>query len=122
MQTSKATEAISVQISQIQIATGNTVGAIQAIVSTISEMNQIATEVAAAVEEQRTATYEIAQNVLRAANSAQDVKQTIDGVEEASAATGMEANRVLDAARRLSQEADDLRAEVNQFIAGVRAA
>jgi len=122
MQTSKATEGIGVQISQIQNATRNTVGAIQAIVTTISEMNQIASAVAGAVEEQRAATHDIAQNVQRAANSAREVKQTIDGVEEASVATGMEANRVLDAARRLSQEAEDLRGEVNRFIEGIRAA
>lgn len=122
IQTSKATEAISVQISQIQNATRNTVGAIQGIVRTISEMNQIASVVAGAVEKQRAATHEIAQNVQRAADSAREVKETIDGVEEASVATGMEANEVLDAARQLSQEAEYLRAEVNRFTEGVRAA
>jgi methyl-accepting chemotaxis protein len=121
-QTSNATEAIAVQISQIQTATGNAVGAIQAIATTINEMNRIASHVAAAVQQQRAATHHIAQSVQLAANSADEVKQTIDGVEEASAATNMEANQVLDAARRLSREADDLRAEVNQFIKGVRAA
>jgi methyl-accepting chemotaxis protein len=121
-QTSNATEAIGVQISQIQTATGNAVGAIQAIATTINEMNRIASHVAAAVEQQRAATHHIAQSVQRAADSADEVKQTIDGVEEASAATNMEANQVLDAARRLSREADNLRAEVNRFIAGVRAA
>ncbi len=121
-QTSKATDAIGVQISQIQAATSNAVGAIQSIVTTISEMNEIASEVAAAVEQQRAATHDIAESVQRAANSAQEVKQTIDGVEEASAATGTEADQVLNAARKLSREADDLRAEVTRFILGVRAA
>ncbi|HEY6832472.1 MAG TPA: HAMP domain-containing methyl-accepting chemotaxis protein [Pseudolabrys sp.] len=122
MRTSQATDAIGVQISQIQVGTGNTVGAIQAMATTIRDMNQIAGEVAAAVEQQRAATHEIAQSVQRAANSAQDVKQSIDGVEDAAAATDEEANRVLNAARQLSQQAEDLRAEVNQFIDGVRAA
>jgi len=121
-QTSKATDAIGVQISQIQAATSNAVGAIQSIVTTISEMNEIASEVAAAVEQQRAATHDIAESVQRAANSAHEVKQTIDGVEEASAATGTEADQVLNAARKLSREADDLRAEVTRFILGVRAA
>jgi methyl-accepting chemotaxis protein len=121
-QTSKATEAIGVQISHIQAATRNAVGAIKAIVTTIRQMEEIALEVALAVEEQRTATHNIAESVQRAASNSQEVKQTIDGVEDASAAAGVEANLVLEAARRLSQEADDLRAEVNQFIEGVRAA
>jgi methyl-accepting chemotaxis protein len=122
MRTSQATDAIGVQISQIQVGTGNTVGAIVAMATTIRDMNQIAAEVAAAVEQQRAATHEIAQSVQRAANSAQDVKHSIDGVEDATAATDEEANRVLNAARQLSQQAEDLRAEVNQFIDGVRAA
>jgi methyl-accepting chemotaxis protein len=122
MRTSQATDAIGVQISQIQVGTGNTVGAIVAMATTIRDMNQIAAEVAAAVEQQRAATHEIAQSVQRAANSAQDVKHSIDGVEDATAATDAEANRVLNAARQLSQQAEDLRAEVNQFIDGVRAA
>jgi methyl-accepting chemotaxis protein len=121
-QTSKATEAIGVQISQIQVATSNAVVAIQSIVATIGELNQIASEVAAAVEQQRLATHDIAESVQRAANSAHEVKQSIDGVEEASAVAGMEADQVLNAARRLSHEADDLRAEVTRFILGVRAA
>ena len=121
-QTSKATAAIGVQISQIQTATGNAVGAIQSIVATIGELNEIASEVAAAVEQQRAATHDIAESVQRAANSAHEVKQSIDGVEEASAAAGLEADQVLNAARRLSHEADDLRAEVTRFILGVRAA
>ena len=50
------------------------------------------------------------------------LSQTIDGVEEASAATGTEADQALNAARKLSREADDLRAEVTRFILGVRAA
>ena len=73
-QTSKATDAIGVQISQIQAATSNAVGAIQSIVTTISEMNEIASEVAAAVEQQRAATHDIAESVQRAANSAHEVK------------------------------------------------
>jgi methyl-accepting chemotaxis protein len=122
MRTWQATDAIGVQISQIQVGTGNTVGAIMAMATTIRDMNQIAAEVAAAVEQQRAATHEIAQSVQCAANSAQDVKHSIDGVEDATAATDEEANRVLNAARQLSQQAEDLRAEVNQFIDGVRAA
>jgi methyl-accepting chemotaxis protein len=122
MRTWQATDAIGVQISQIQVGTGNTVGAIVAMATTIRDMNQIAAEVAAAVEQQRAATHEIAQSVQCAANSAQDVKHSIDGVEDATAATDEEANRVLNAARQLSQQAEDLRAEVNQFIDGVRAA
>ncbi|HTO84367.1 MAG TPA: globin-coupled sensor protein, partial [Methylomirabilota bacterium] len=61
-QTAKATEDISAQIADIQSATKSAVGAIDGISSTITEINHIATAIAAAVEEQGAATQEIARN------------------------------------------------------------
>jgi hypothetical protein len=43
-------------------------------------------------------------------------------VEDESAATKNEANEILVAASRLSRQSDDLRVEVDGFIAGIRAA
>ena len=121
-QTGKATEEIGTQISKIQLVTESVVTAIHGIVATIGEMNEIATEVAAAVEHQKTATRAIAQNAQEASISALKVIQTIDNVDESSKATKMEANQVLDAAGQLSRQSDDLHVEFNKFIAGVRAA
>ena len=121
-QTGKATEEIGTQIAKIQSVTASVVRAIQDIVATIGEMNEIATEVAAAVEQQRAATRAIAQNAHQASASALQVSQTIASVEEASKATRMEANQVLDAASRLSHQSDDLHVEFDRFITGVRAA
>jgi methyl-accepting chemotaxis protein len=120
-QTTKATEDIGVQVSQIQDATQHTVDAIRGIVAIIIEMNEIETAVAAAVEQQRAATRDIAQNVQQAATSAHEVTRTITGVEDAAAATENEANQVRDAASQLSRQADDLNNEVIQFLAAVRA-
>jgi methyl-accepting chemotaxis protein len=121
-QTGKATEEVGTQIAKIQFVTDNVVAAIQGILATISEMNQIATEVASAVEQQRAATREIAQNSQQASMSALEVTRAITIVEEASATTKIEANQVLDAASQLSCQSDDLRVEFDKFIAGVRAA
>jgi methyl-accepting chemotaxis protein len=119
-QTGKATEEIETQITKIQLVTGNVLAAIQDIVATISEMNEIATEVASAVEQQRAATRAIAQNAQQAATGALEVMQAITGVEDASRATKMKANQVLDAASQLSRQSDDLHVEFDKFIAGVR--
>jgi len=121
-QTAKATEEISTQIRQIQDATGEAVQAIKAIGGTIEEVNVIASNIAAAVEEQGAATAEIARNVQQTAASTQAVTTTISGVSQAANDTGAAAGQVLDAASGLSQQAEQLTNEVNDFVAGVRAA
>jgi methyl-accepting chemotaxis protein len=85
-------------------------------------MDQIATEVAAAVGHQKEATRAIAQNAQQASSSALEVMQAIASVEEASEVTKNEANQVLDAASQLSRQSDDLSVQFNKFIAGVRSA
>ena len=70
-QTAKATEEIGAQIAAIQGATGNRSSAIKSIGKTIGEINEIATTIAAAVEEQGAATQEIARNVQQAAAGTQ---------------------------------------------------
>jgi methyl-accepting chemotaxis protein len=121
-QTGTATEEIESQIKRIQSVTANVVAAIQDIVTKIGEMNLIASSVATAVDQQRGATRTIAQNAQQALSSAVDAVHAIASVEQASAATKIEANQVLDAAGQLSQQSDDLNVEIDRFIAGVRAA
>jgi methyl-accepting chemotaxis protein len=121
-QTGKATEEIESQVSKIQSVTAKVVTAIEDIVTRIGEMNVIATSVAAAVDQQRNATRTIAQNAQQALSSAVEVVHVIAGIEDASATTKIEANQVLDAAAQLFRQSDDLRAEFDRFIAGLRAA
>jgi methyl-accepting chemotaxis protein len=121
-QTAKATEEIGAQIRQIQDATGEAVQAINAIGTTIEEVNVIASNIAAAVEEQGAATAEIARNVQQTAASTQKVTVTIASVSQAANDTGAAAGQVLSAAGGLSQQASQLTNEVNDFVAGVRAA
>ncbi len=121
-QTAKATEEIGAQIAQIQSATKEAVDAIHSIVGTITEVSSIAMHVAAAVEEQGAATAEIARNVQQTAQAAQDVTVNIGGVSQAAKDTGAAADQVLGAASGLSQQSEQLAAEVNDFVAGVRAA
>jgi methyl-accepting chemotaxis protein/CHASE3 domain sensor protein len=121
-QTGRATEEIESQIARIQSVTTKVVTAIQDIVAKTGEMNEIATAVAAAVDQQRAATRTIAQSAQLALSSAVEAVHAVGSVEEASTATKSEANQVLDAASRLSRQSDDLRVEFDRFIAGIRAA
>jgi methyl-accepting chemotaxis protein len=101
---------------------GGAVGAIRGIGATINSINEITTAISAAVEEQTAATAEISRNVTEAAAGTQEVSSTIIQVTEASAQTGTAATQVQGAAGELSQQSELLRAEVERFLAGIRAA
>ncbi len=121
-QTGRATEEIGQQITQIQAATKEAVSAIRGIATTIEEVSAISTSIAAAVEEQGAATAEIARNVQQSAASASQVSGTIGEVGQAARDTGTAAGQVLGAAKTLTQQAERLTADVNKFVADVRAA
>ncbi len=120
-QTAKATEEIASQISAIQGATMESVGAIRKIGKTIADIAETATSIAAAVEEQRAATQEIARNVQQAARGTSDVSRNIDGVSTAANETGQAAGQVLVIAGELARQSDQLQAEVDTFVARIRA-
>ena len=121
-QTAKATEEISGQITAMQSATGATVIAIQSISETIGQLNEIATTIASAVEEQGAATQEITRNIQQAAAGTTEVSGNIGGVTQAMSETGAAAGKVLGAAGELSKQAETLRTRVATFLTEVRAA
>jgi len=121
-QTARATDEISTQIGQVQVATGEAVEAIRTISRTIEEVGTIAGAIAAAVEEQGAATSEIARHVQQTSASASEVTRNIGSVSEAARGTGAAASQVLSAASELSHQAEGLSGEVARFVAEVRAA
>jgi methyl-accepting chemotaxis protein len=121
-QTAKATEEIAGQINAIQGATAESVHAIEGITKTIREVNEIATTIASAVEEQGSATQEIARNVQQASAGTAEVSSNITGVTQAAGETGSAASQVLASAGELSTQSEKLKAEVDRFLAEVRAA
>ena len=121
-QTSRATDDISRQITQIQSATHEAVQAIQGIVNTITEVGAIATAIAAAVEQQGAATREIAGSVQQAAAGSQQVSGSIVIVNDGARATGEAAGKVLGAASGLSDRTRTLDAAMRDFLSAVKAA
>jgi methyl-accepting chemotaxis protein len=121
-QTGKATEEISAQIGAMQQATVTAVATISEITQTITEINQISTVIAAAVEQQDAATREIARNVQQAAAGTQTVTSNIADVSRAATQTGSAAAQVHGAAGELSRQAETLSGEVERFLAAIRAA
>ncbi|WP_282609079.1 methyl-accepting chemotaxis protein [Pelagibius sp. Alg239-R121] len=121
-QTSKATDEIAEQVSGIQGATGEAVGAIEEITKSIGQVNEVASAIAAAVEEQGAATGEISRNAQEAASGTEQVDSNIADVSKASVETGNAAGEVLDASKGLSQQTELLRNEVDKFLTAVKAA
>jgi methyl-accepting chemotaxis protein len=121
-QTAKATGEISQQISGIQAATEDSVGAIREISDTIGRMSEISAAIASAVEEQGAATQEISRNIQHAAAGTQQVSSNISDVQHGATETGSASAQVHSAAQSLSSESNRLKLEVAKFLETVRAA
>ncbi len=121
-QTAHATEQISDQIGCVRGEIDQTVAAIETIVGTINQINEIAASVAAAVEEQGAATEEIARNVENAARGTEVVTANIAGVTEATATTGSATAQVVTAAQVLATQSGEMRQLLDRFVGDIRAA
>ena len=121
-QTAKATGEIGQQISGIQAATQDSVGAIKEISGTIEKLSEISSTIAAAVEEQGAATQEISRNVQQAAQGTVQVSSNIADVQRGASETGLASSQVLAAAKSLSGDSNRLKLEVGKFLDSVRAA
>ncbi len=121
-QTATATGEIGQQVSGIQQATKHSVTAIQSIGDTIGRMSEIASTIAAAVEQQGAATAEIARNVQRAAQGTSEVSANIVDVKRGASDTGLASSHVFSAARSLSGDSARLKADVATFLDSVRSA
>ncbi|WP_029009932.1 methyl-accepting chemotaxis protein [Azospirillum halopraeferens] len=121
-QTARATEEIAAQVSAMQQSTGGVVEAIHSIGRTIAAINEVATTIAGAVEQQTAATNEIARNVQEAARGTDAVTGNVTEVTRAAGRAGDAAKQVLGAADDLGRQSDTLRREVETFLEGIRAA
>ena len=121
-QTAKATGEIGQQITGIQAATQDSVGAIHEISGTIGKLSEISSAIAAAVEEQGAATQEISRNVQQAAHGTQMVSANITDVQRGATETESASSHVLSAAQSLSGDSNRLKDEVAKFLEAVRAA
>jgi methyl-accepting chemotaxis protein len=121
-QTAKATDEIGKQILDMQSATQESVDAIKQIGVVILQISDVSGVIAAAVEEQGAATREIARNVQMASDGAARVGSAIADVYQGAADTGSASGQVLSSAQSLSEQASQLKLEVDSFLASIRAA
>jgi len=121
-QTAKATEAISTQITDIQKETESSVDAIRGIAETMREVSSATETISAAVEEQGSSTAEISENVRSAAAGSNEVSENIVGVRQAADESQSTAERVLSAAKGVSDNTEQLRQVIDEFLDSVAAA
>ena len=121
VQTAKATEEISGQIQSVQVSTTAAVDAIGRITVRMQEIEQYASSVAAAVEQQNAVTSSISLNVANAAQETNNVVTVLDRVAGAAGETRKSAETVLESSGAVEAAVSDLRSEVEQFLAKVAA-
>jgi methyl-accepting chemotaxis protein len=119
VQTATATEDIANHILGVQNSTGGAVDAIRQIASRMHEINQYTSAVAAAVEEQNSATGEISHNVASAAEGTGHVVAVLGEVAGAATQTRASAEVVRDASQTVEAAVANLRIEVEDFLAKV---
>ncbi len=120
-QTAKATEEISSQIAEVQLATKRAVENVGAITTVMGEIDGFTATIAEAVNQQNSAAAEISENIRQAAAGTAEVARGIAGTAAASETTNRSADQVLHSAQEMSRQAAELRSSVDRFLAKVAA-
>ena len=121
-QTSKATDEISGQVSEIQGSTEAVVAAITEIMTMMDEVNETAAAMAASVEQQAGATSEISSGVTQAAGQTASVSETIGDLSRGSGETSQSAAQVESIADEATRELDGVTQRIERFLKDVAAA
>ncbi|MGJ4890465.1 methyl-accepting chemotaxis protein [Bradyrhizobium sp. HKCCYLRH3099] len=121
-QTAKATDEISEQIADIQRVANDAIDAIQRIGGIIGEVNEVATAIAAAVQQQGSATQEISRSTQFAADGTRNVSDNIAGVKSDADAAAAAAENVRHASETLEHQSSSLGHQVTDFLRKIRAA
>ncbi len=121
-QTAKATEDIGLQIAGMRQATDRSIAAIGGIKTTIREIGDISSAIAAAVTEQGAATQEIARSVETASRRSADTTGQIGKVTEATEISRVHSVAAQDVSAILDRLASRMRGQLDQFFERLRAA
>ena len=120
-QTAAATQDIGKRIQAMQGATGRSVQAIQAITSTIRDLDLYSARIAAAVEQQAAAAREIAGNTSAAAASVTQVNGAIAQIEAVADQTARSADKLGTAATNVTNQTKRIRDQVKALTENIQA-
>jgi methyl-accepting chemotaxis protein len=114
-ETAKATEDIGQSIESIQADTQEAVAAIATISGIISQINDISSAIASAVEEQSATTNEMGRNVGEAAKGSGEIAKNITTVTEVAHSTSNGASQTQSAANDLARMTAELQQVISKF-------
>ena len=121
-QTTKATEDIRKNIEAVRNATLAAVDAVREISKSINGLDESAGTIAAAVEEQNAATSEISRNTTLTAEQTRSITQAITDVSKSVSGTDQAARQVEEYSTLMRGRFEEMRREVQAFVARIRAA
>jgi methyl-accepting chemotaxis protein len=119
-QTSMATSDIGVKIEGIRSATGEVAGIMAIINGVIQELRDLGINLAAAMEQQASATQEITRAILQVSTSTTKVADSMGAVREAAHRGSMTVTDVKQTSSQLSSEADLMGEEIKSFLAAMK--
>lgn len=121
-QTSRATEEIDRQISEMRSAASLSIDATSSVADMVKMIAERAAAMAAAAEQQNAATHEIARNISEAATGTQQVSVAIGEVSTSATQTGQLSGEIREAIGEFFDRTAYLRSAMNDFLQRVRAA
>ena len=119
-QTADATADISGQVSNIQDKTKQSVDSVTGISDVITKLNEIASNISLATEQQSAATMEISRNIQEASQGTTEVSSNIAQVNETAVSTLEHARELRSASKGALDSTDHLRERAKSFLASVR--
>jgi methyl-accepting chemotaxis protein len=121
-QTSRATEDVSRRIGEIQGISTRSTGQLREIVALIEQMKQFSVAVAAAAEEQSSATNSIAENVNSAADRSEEARASVAAMSSVTAKTREATDSVQSSARAVEELTERMNSVARDFLEKLRAA
>lgn len=121
-QTSKATEQIEQQVSNMQSAAENSILATENVAEKVKAITERATEMAAATDQQNAATGEISRNVNEAAEGTKNVNGSMQQVSNSAIETGEVSELMQGLIVEMNQQSSSLQNELDAFLKRIMAA
>jgi methyl-accepting chemotaxis protein len=121
-QTANATRTITDKVYDIQSISSTAVTAINDIQATINKINDIASLISAAVEEQGASTQEIARNCNEVAAGSKVITENINALQGVAGESNAASEGVLSAVSTLEEQTNRMKLNIDAFVKGLRAA
>ncbi|MFM2044998.1 MAG: hypothetical protein RLY86_3574 [Pseudomonadota bacterium] len=121
-QTARATEDIQSKVTAVRSAADQATDAIALIARSVTAVDDSSGAIASAVTEQSAATAEISRSVHQAAEMTKNVADSISQVSDSATTTKAASSQLYSAAGELSEKAEGLRKEIEEFLHAMQVA